>query len=65
MPLPDLDRYTGREQTRLALKLAPLVLLRPGELSGRCGRTACRIDRTGASLTEPTANPLVDRARVQ
>ncbi len=27
-----LDRYTGREETRLALKLAPLVFLRPGEL---------------------------------
>ena len=27
-----LDRYSGREETRLALKLAPLVFLRPGEL---------------------------------
>ena len=30
--LRSIDRYTGREETRLALKLAPLVFLRPGEL---------------------------------
>ena len=45
-----IDGYDGQPITALALKLAPLVFVRPGELRGRSGRSLTWRVRSGAFL---------------